>query len=208
MAQLRQDLSYTFRRLSRTPGLVLAIVISIGLGIAANTTIFSMVSRFVLTPPPVGDPNTLLSLKTTDKNECCNGFSWPVYTDLRDRAKSFSGLAAYNELVPASIGGNGEPERIWGQAATANYFDVTQMHMTLGRGFLANEEHAQVIVLGYRLWQHRFASDAAIIGKTITLSGHPYTVVGVAAPGFHGLDSILDPQYWVPLENIETLAPG
>ncbi len=208
MAQLRQDLSYTFRRLSKTPGLVLAVVFSIGLGIAANSTIFSMVSRFVLTPPPVGDPGTLLSLKTTDKNECCSNFPWPVYTDLRDQAKSFSGLAAYDELLPASIGGKGEPERLWGQAATANYFDVAQMRMALGRGFLPREERRQVIVLGYRVWQRRFASDPAIIGKVITLSGHPYTVVGVAPPGFHGLDSILDPQYWVPLGNIETLAPS
>jgi predicted permease len=208
MAQLRQDLSYTFRRLSKTPGLVVAVVFSIGLGLAANSTIFSMVSRFVLTPPPVGDPNTLLSLKTTDKNECCSNFPWPVYTDLRDQAKSFSGLAAYDELLPASIGGNGEPARLWGQAATANYFDVAQLRMALGRGFLPSEERQQVIVIGYRLWQHRFASDPAIIGKAIPLSGHPYTVVGVAPPGFHGLDSILDPQYWVPLGNIETLAPS
>src|SRR5580698_1948569 len=208
MAQLRQDLSYTIRRLSRTPGLVFAIVLSIGLGIAANATIFSMVSRFVLTPPPVGDPGTLMSLKTTDKDGGTSPFPWPVYTDLRDQAKSFSGLAAYDELVPASIGGKGEPERLCGQAATANYFDVAQLRMTLGRGFLPSEERQQVIVLGYRLWQRRFASDPAIIGQSVTLSGHPYTVVGVAPPGFRGLDPILDPQYWVPLGNIETLAPS
>lgn len=208
MAHLWQDLSYTFRRLSKTPGLVLAVVFSIGLGIAANSTIFSMVSRFILTPPPVGNSGTLVSLKTTDKNECCSNFPWPLYTDLRDQAKSFSGLAAYDELVPASIGGNGEPERLWGQAATANYFDVAQMRMALGRGFLPSEERQQVIVIGYRVWQRRFSSDPAIIGKAIPLSGHPYTVVGVAPQGFHGLDSILDPQYWVPLGNIETLAPS
>jgi predicted permease len=208
MVHLRQNLSYTLRRLSKTPGFVLTVVISIGLGIAANATIFSMVSRFVLTPPPVGDPNTLLSLHTTEKNQCCNNFSWPLYTDLRDHSRSFSGVSAYYELLPASIGGNGEPERIWGQAATANYFDVAQLRMTLGRGFLPGEERQQVIVLGYRLWQRRFAADPTIIGKAITLSGHPYTVVGVAAPRFHGLDLILDPQYWVPLGNIESLAPS
>src|SRR5580698_5048309 len=208
MAQLRQDLSYTIRRLSKAPGLVLAVVLSIGLGIAANSTIFSMVSRFVLTPPPVGDPGTLMTLKTTDKDGGTSPFPWPVYTDLRDQAKSFSGLAAYDELVPASIGGKGEPERLWGQAATANYFDVAQLRMTLGRGFLPGEERQQVIVLGYHLWQRRFASDPAIIGQSVTLSGHPSTVVGVAPPGFRGLDPILDPQYWVPLGNIETLAPS
>ena len=209
MAHLRQDLSYTFRRLSRTPGLVLAIVISIGLGIAANTTIFSMVSRFVLKPPPVGDPSTLIAVHTThDGDRCCNNFPWPLYTDVRDQAKSFSGLAAYYELLAASIGGNGEPERIWGQAATANYFDVAQLRMALGRGFLSNEENAQVIVLSHRLWQRRFASDPAIIGKTVLLSGHPFVIVGIAPAGYHGLDLILDPQFWVPLGNVEALAPS
>jgi predicted permease len=80
--------------------------------------------------------------------------------------------------------------------------------MTLGRGFAENEEHAPVIVLGHRLWQRRFASDPAVIGKPVNLSGHMYTVVGVAPPAFHGLDLILDPEFWVPLGNAESLAPN
>jgi hypothetical protein len=84
MAALRQDLAYTFRRISKSPSLALTIMISIGLGIAANATIFSMVSRFVLKPPPVGDPQKLITLYTThDGDRCCNEFPWPVYTDLR-----------------------------------------------------------------------------------------------------------------------------
>jgi predicted permease len=206
---LHQDFTYTLRRLSRTPGFVLAVVLSIGIGIATNATIFSIVSRFVLQPPPVGDPATLLALHTLhDGEQCCNSFSWPTYADVRDQAKSFSGVAAYYELLPASIGGKGEPERVWGQAATANYFDVARLGMTLGRGFLPSEEHQPVIVLGHRLWQRRFASDPNIIGKPITLSGHPYTVVGVAPPGFRGLDIVLDPVFWVPLGNVEQLAPS
>jgi hypothetical protein len=115
MGAWRQDLAYTFRRLSKSPGIVLAVIVSIGLGIAANATIFSMVSRFVLRPAPVGDPSTLMSLHLThDGEQCCNHFSWPLYTDVRNQAKSFSGVAAYYELLPASIGGNGEPERVWG----------------------------------------------------------------------------------------------
>jgi predicted permease len=209
MANLRQDFTYTLRRLSKTPGFVLAVVLSIGIGIATNATIFSIVSRFVLRPAPVGDPSTLIALHTThDGEQCCNSFSWPTYADVRDQAKSFSGVAAYYELLPASISGKGEPERAWGQAATANYFDVARLGMTLGRGFLPSEEHQPVIVLGHRLWQRRFASDPNVIGKPITLSGHPYTVVGVAPPGFHGLDIVLDPVFWVPLGNIEQLAPS
>jgi predicted permease len=191
------------------PGFVLAVVASIGLGIGANATIFSMVSRFVLQPPPVGDPGTLLALHLThDRRQCCNNFPYPVYTDVRDRAHSFSGVVAYYELLPASLSSAGEPQRVWGQAATANYFDVTQLRMALGRGFAPAEENEPVIVLGYRLWQRQFAGDAAIVGRKITVSGKPFVVVGVAPPGFHGLDSILDPQFWVSLGNVEALAPS
>jgi predicted permease len=207
MEALRQDFAYTLRRLSRAPGFVLAVVLSIGIGIATNATIFSIVSRFVLRSAPVGDPSTLVELHTKhDGEQCCNNFSMPTYIDVRDQARSFSGVAAYDELVPASIGGKGEPERVWGQAVTANYFDVARLGMTLGRGFLPSEEHAPVIILGHRLWQRHFASDPNIIGKPITLSGHPYTVAGVAPPGFRGLDIVLDPEFWAPLGNEQQLA--
>jgi predicted permease len=207
MAALRQDFIYTLRRLSKTPGFVLAVVLSIGIGIATNATIFSIVSRFVLSPAPVSDPGTLKRLHSThDGDQCCNNFSWPTYLDVHDQAKSFSGIAAYDELVPASIGGKGDAVRVWGQATTANYFDVALPGLAIGRGFAANEEHAQVIVLGDRLWKRLFASDPKVIGKTVRVSGHPYTVVGVAPPGYHGLDVILDPQFWVPLGNIAQLA--
>src|SRR5271170_4402158 len=167
MPALRQDLTYSVRRLSRSPGLVAAVILSIGLGIAANSTIFSMVSRFVLRPAPVGEPGTLMALHTTQSSECCNHFTWPLFSDLLEQSKSFSGLAAYFELIPASIGGTGDPERVWGQSTTANFFDVAQLRMTLGRGFIRGEERLPVIVLGYSLWQRRFGADPAIAGKTV-----------------------------------------
>lgn len=208
MAIWRQDLAYSIRRLSKSPGLAAAAIVSIGLGIAANSTIFSMVSRFVLRPAPVGDPATLMTLHTTHQGECCNAFSWPLFADLRAQTKSFSGVAGYYELLPASIGGQGEPERVWGQATTANFFDVAQLGMTLGRGFTSGEERLPVMVLGHSLWQRRFGADPAIAGKRVTLSGRPFTVVGVAPAGFRGLDLILDCQFWVPLGNLDQLLPN
>jgi predicted permease len=208
MAAWPQDLTHTIRRLSKSPGFVFAVMVSIGLGIAANATIFSMVSTFVLRPAPVGDPSTLLSLHTTYQEQCCNHFPWPVYRELRDQSQSFSGVAAYYELVPASMGGSGEPERVWGQSATSNYFDVARLPMTLGRGFASDEERAPVIVLGYRLWRRRFGADPAMVGRPIMLSGRPFTVVGVAPPPFHGLDIPLDPEFWVPLGNLDQLVPN
>ena len=209
MTILQQDFAYTVRRLSRSRGFALAVIVSIGLGIAANATIFSMVSRFVLRPAPVGDPGSLIALHTVhDGDQCCNNFPEPLFKDVRDQAKSFSGLAAYYELVPASIGGSGEPERVWGQAASASFFDVLQIPMTIGRGFAGNEEDQQVIVLSHRLWQRRFASDRNIAGKTVNLSGRTYTVVGVAPAGFRGIDLILDSEFWVPLGRVTDLVPN
>jgi predicted permease len=202
-----QEMRQTLRRFWKVPGFVLAVIVSVGLGIAANATIFSMVSKFVLSPAPVGDPNTLVALHTTTRGECCNHFSWPLFSDLREQAKSFSGVSAYHDLLPASIGGHGEPERVWGQAATTNYFDVAQLGMPLGRGFTREEERVPVIVLGHRLWQRRFGGDPSIVNKTILLSGNQFTVVGVAPPAFRGIDLPLDAEFWVPLGNLDQLLP-
>lgn len=209
IASVGRDVAYSLRTLRKAPAFAFVTMVTLALGIAANSTVFSIVSRFVLRPPPVGDPGTLMSLHTTHHGDrCCNSFSWPLFVDVRGEAQSFSGMAGYYELVPASIGGNGEPERVWGQAVTANFFDVAQLGMTLGRGFSRDEENLPAIVLGHRLWRSRFGGDPAIAGKTITLSGRPFTVMGVAPLSFRGLDLILDCQFWVPLGNIDRLLPN
>src|SRR5580692_2928889 len=139
LESLLRDLRYGARSLARHPAVTAVAILSIGLGIGANTTIFSMVSRFVLRPAPVGDPSTLLALHTMSSGDsCCSSFPYPMYVDVRDQAKSFSGVAAYDALIPASIGGgSGEPERVFGQAVTSNFFEVAQIPMLLGRGFVS-----------------------------------------------------------------------
>ena len=209
LESLARDLGYALRTLAKHPAATAIAILSIGLGIGANATIFSMVSRFVLRPAPMGDPTTLLAVHTThDGDQCCNSFPYPVYADMRDEAHSFSGVAAYNDLVPASIGGSGEPERVWGQAVTANFFSVTQLPMVVGRGFATGEENSQEIVLGAALWRRRFNADPDIAGKTITLSGRAFTVIGVVTPAFHGADQILYTEFWVPLGIAPKLAPN
>jgi len=208
LESLFRDLAYGLRTLAKHRGATSIAILSIGLGIGANTTIFSMVSRFLLRPAPVGDPATLLAIQTNHQgDQCCNDFSMPLYNDLRDQAKSFSGVAAAFELVPASIGGSGDPERVFGQAVSANYFDTLQLPMTLGRGFTSGENTIPVVVLGAGLWQRRFNADPAIVGKAVTLSGHAYTVVGVATPAFHSVDQILFAEFWVPLGQLNSLVP-
>jgi predicted permease len=204
-----RDLRYALRTLSKHPAVTGIAILSIGLGIGANATIFSMVSRFVLRPAPVGDPTTLLALHTIhDGDRCCNDFSLPLYNDVRDQAKVFSGVAAYYELLAASISGSGEPERVWGQAVTPNFFDVLELPMMLGRGFVHGENKSPAIVLGAGLWQRHFNSDKAIIGKSINLSGRSFTVVGVAPASFHSVDQMLGTQFWVPLGMAGELAPS
>jgi predicted permease len=208
LENLTRDLRLAFRTLAKAPSFTAVVILTLALGIGANATIFAMVSRFVLHTAPVGDPPTLLTLHTTDHNECCSNFSWPLFTDVRDNAKSFSGVAGFYELLPASISGSGDPQRLWGQATSSNFFDVTQLGMTLGRGFRSDEQNSPVIVLGHRIWKSRFNSDPNILGKSIALSGHPYTVIGVAPPYFRGIDLVLDTQFWVPIANIDQLLPN
>jgi predicted permease len=206
LESLFRDLTYALRTLAKRRGSTAIAILSIGLGIGANATIFSMVSRFLLRPAPMGDPANLLALHTVhDGDQCCNNFPYPVFTDLRDQAESFSGIAAYFELVPASIGGSGEPERVFGQAVTSNFFDVTELPMVLGRGFVQGEQSAPEVVLGAALWRRRFNEDKHIVGKTVTISGHAFTVIGVVTPAFHSVDQILGTEFWVPLGTVGQL---
>jgi predicted permease len=201
---LVHDLVYSLRRLGKHPAVTGIAILSIGLGIGANATIFSMVSRFVLRPAPVGDPSTLLAIQRRGENS----LSWPLFNDLREQAESFSSIAAYFPLVPASIGGPGEPERVWGQAVTANFFDTAELRMMHGRGFANSEDKQPVAVLGAGLWHRRFHDDPAIVGEKVTLSGQIFTVVGVAPAGFHGIDQILEAEFWVPLGIADRLVPN
>jgi predicted permease len=201
---LGRDVRSSLRTLAKHPAATAIAILSIGLGIGANATIFSMVSRFLLRPAPVGDPVTLVALIPKRDSD---SFSWPLYNDLREQAKSFSAVAAYFPLAPASVGGDGEPERVFGETVTTNFFDVAQLRMTVGRGFFSSEDKEPVVVLSAALWQRRFHGDPAIVGKTATLSGHIFTVVGIAPADFHSVDQILDPQFYVPLGNTAHLLP-
>lgn len=209
LEHLARDVRYALRTLAKHPAVTGIAVVSIALGIGANATIFSMVSRFVLRPAPFGDPSALLALHIAQRGEqCCNPFSLPIYHDLQEQLKSFSGVAAYYELIPASLSGGSEPERVWGQGVSSNFFDVLELPMVLGRGFSSGEDRQPAVVISARLWQRRYAGDRQIIGKTITLSGRSFAVVGVAPASFHSVDQILDTQFWVPLGITSQLVPN
>jgi len=192
-----QDVRYAIRTLVKTPGFTVVIIISIALGIAANATVFSVANGLLWGLLPVKDPGSMVTFSEGES------FSYPDYMDYRDQTADVfeGGVAAHFPLIPASFAGTGEPERVWGQGVTSNFFDVTELPMVVGRGFITGQENAPEVVLGAGLWQRRFNADKAIVGKPVILSGRTFTVVGVVTPAFHSVDQILDTEFWVPLGN-------
>jgi predicted permease len=204
---LRQDILYAVRSFLKTPGLSAAVVVSIGLGIAANATVFSMVNALILRDLPVRDSARVVALARGNGST----FSYPDYRDFRDQSRDvFEGVAAHFAFVPANLNAGGVPQRIWGQLVSGNYFPLLGIQPSFGRGILPRDDEAPgktpVIVLGYGLWQ-RLGRDPALVGKTIVLSGLPYTVVGVAPLGFRGIDRIITPDFWAPLSMFGQLSP-
>jgi predicted permease len=136
--------------------------------------------------------------------------AYPNYVDYRDQTDVFESISARVFIVPVSLGG-GEPERVWGQIVTANYFDVLGLHPVLGRGFLSSEDEAAgrdaVVVLSDGLWQRRFGGDPNILGQSVVLNNRAHTVVGVMPPGFHGEDRGLISEFWAPLSMYTHLLP-
>jgi predicted permease len=204
---LIQDARYALRTFAKSPGLVAAVVVSIGLGVAANTTVFSIVNGLLLSSLPVEEPSRLLALGGG------RTISQPDFLDYDEQTKQIfqGGLAAYFPFIPASIGGHGEPERIWGQTATANYFSVAGVRPVLGRGFVQGEDKPgggdRVIVLSHTLWQRRFGADPAVIGKKVIVNNSPYEVIGVAPPGYYGAVRGFVVEFWVPLSVTSTIMP-
>ena len=203
---LLQDVTYAVRTFRKSAGFTAAVVFSIALGIAANTTVFSIVNAVLLGALPVRQPDRLLTFSQG------NSFPYPDYLDYRDQTKDvFEGLSAYFPMAPASLGGAGEPERIWGQLTSGSYFSAIGVQPVVGRGFVPDEDivpgRDAVVVLSYGLWRRHFAGDPAIAGKTVILNNSRYTVVGVAPAGFHGTFRGIVPEFWVPLAMAEQIMP-
>ena len=208
MTRLSQDARYAVRTLIKAPGFTLAIIISIALGIAANTTVFSIAEGLLFGVLPVRNSERLVSFP-----EGAETFSYPDYVDYRDQTAEIfeGGVCAYLLFVPASIGGTGEPERVWGQLVSGMYFSVTGVTPALGRGILPDEDKVvgrdQVVVISDSLWRRRFGADPGIISRAVLLNGHHYTVVGVAPRGFTGTDNGIVAEFWAPLAMAEQLVP-
>jgi predicted permease len=204
MHQLFQDLRYAVRQLCKSPGFTALAVGTLALGIAANGTIFSWINATLLDPiPGVAHTGNMVTVMRGERSEHPTPpLSYQDYVDLRDGTRSFSGLLAYHDDYMA-ITGSGKPERIYGALTSSNYFEVLGVHPILGRTLLPSlateRAGAAEAVLGYGLWQSRFAGDPSIIGKTMQINLHPYTIVGVAPKDFQGCKTGLRTEIWLPL---------
>jgi predicted permease len=204
MQTLLNDLRYAFRQLCRAPGFALTAMLTLALGIGANSTILSWISATLFNPIP-GAKNTasMITIQRGERTEHATPpFSYPDFVELRANTRTLSGLLGYHDDF-VSLTGSARPERVYGALTSADYFEVLGVQPYLGRTLISTRanEHAgaAVAVLGYNLWQNHFAGDPAIIGKTIQINLHPYTVVGIAPRGFIGCKSGLRTEIFLPL---------
>jgi hypothetical protein len=184
MDTLIQDLRYGLKQLWKSKGVTIVAIVSLAVGIGANSVIFSLVNSLLLRPRAVANPDQLVELYTGDRNQPYQTCSYPSYLDLRDHNDVLSGLAAYG-IRQFKLDDGNQVEQIWGEAVSGDYFDVLGVPAFKGRTFFAEEDSAPgqhpVVVVGHALWQRRFNSDPELVGKTITINNQPLTIIGIAA---------------------------
>ena len=203
---LGQDLRYAFRTLRRTPGFTALAGLALGLGIGANTTIFTIFNAVALRPLPVKDAGAIVRLTRHVADRGDDAFSYPEYLDYRDRSSVFSSLIAesYHVSVPADPRSLDPSAKVLCQLVSGNYFSALGAGAALGRTFLPEEDRAPgaapVVVLSYPFWQRRFHGDSGVVGSTLLLNGSRFTIAGVAAREFIGLaDPPVIPDAWAPM---------
>ena len=188
-ADVFQDLRYGVRMLGTHPGFAAVAIVTLALGIGANTAIFSIMDRLLIRTLPVDEPHQLVAF-VSDANGEPGIFSYPAYANLRDQNDVLSGLVAFVQR-PFTVSDGTQTERVTGEIVSGNYFDVLGVRPAVGRFFLPEEDrtpgvHA-VVVIGHALWRRRFGADPGVLGKAITVNAHRYTIVGVAPSEFKGI---------------------
>src|SRR4030095_2620168 len=194
MQALWRDIRYAAQSLRHAPGFLIVVVLTLGLGIGANTAIFSLMDQVLLRPLPVHDPGALVLLDGPGafRGRTLNAmtFSYPMYRDFRDRHEVFAGVLARVPLAMTAVW-RGASARANGELVSGNYFDVLGIRPALSRLLTAADDQTPgahpVAVISYGYWQRRFGGDPAILNQSITVNGHPLTLVGVSARGFAGI---------------------
>jgi hypothetical protein len=197
------DLRYAARTLRQNPGFALTAIVSIGLGIGATATVFSLGDGLVLRPMPVPNPSQVVKLASRTPSGTFGEMSYRDFVDYRDKLQSFDGLAAYS-LTPFGFAKDpqSQSQMKYGFLVSGNFFRVMETEPRLGRGFRPEEDQAPgrdaVVVLAHSFWETEFASDPAIVGRRIRLNGLEFNVIGVAPESFTGIDLFSRPAFYVP----------
>src|SRR5580658_772284 len=201
---LLHDIKFAIRQLIKNPSFTFVAIVTLALGIAANSTIFSWINATLLDPiPGIAHTSDMVTIMRGERSEHPTPpFSYLDFVDLRDSTRSFTGLLAYHDDYMA-ITGSDKPERVYGALVSSNYFEVLGVRPILGRSLASTAPNERLgtaeAVLGYGLWQDHFGADPSIIGKTIQINLHPYEIVGVAPEGFQGCKSGIRSELWIPI---------
>jgi predicted permease len=202
------DVRYALRQLCKSPGFTFTVLISLALGLGANTTIFTFVNALLFLPPPVKEPARLVEVMQRDPKasgvESFLPLSYPGYSILRDQNHTLSGFAAFDgDPGPVSWRNGGQGVLLHGQLVSGNFFSVVGVQPLLGRAFAPDEDSPgaarPVVVISYSFWKQRLGADPSIIGHGLTLNGTSYTIVGVAPSSFTGVLIGTNPDFWAPL---------
>ena len=214
--RLWQDLRYAARMLRRNPGFAAAAILSLALGIGANTAIFSLLNAVVLRPLPVADPQQLVQLTNTlplwetGSDSSRELYGYPQIERFQSQSKTLSGIVGWTGLGRLNIGCHGTSGIAQGNASSDNFFSVLEVRPQHGRFFSAGEDRAgaSVAVISDRYWRNRFGADPSVIGGAITVNQVPFTVVGITPPEFSGIAVGSSPDIWVPLHALDRLKPN
>jgi predicted permease len=209
--RIARDLRFGFRSLRHSPGFALTAILTVALGVGANTAVFSVMNAVLLRSLPVADPSRVVYLRPSNPPRNAGTIasqetiSYPVYADLRRQVRAMQPVIAYVPLATGKVAVRVDalPEEAEGEMVSGQFFSGLGVGMALGHGFSEQDEtsHAPLAVLSYKYWTRRFERDPSVAGKTLYVNSLPMTIIGVAAKGFEGVETGESADFWIPLQN-------